>query len=179
MFNSPDGTMYRFHNNKSISHPIPILNREETIDEYLDNIKVNLLDKQKTIESLRKKIDDFEKEAYATQEMQDMKKQRDAALADMWRGFPITEGENKAINDWKKKHDTEAHGNPQGYHGCSGGGYTYMFYPTGIGTSGVCRCDICHRRAMDAAYAHGSYNRNVYQAEMKERGGSFEFQALG
>ena len=59
MFNSPDGTMYRFHNNKSISHPILILNREETIDEYLDNIKVNLLDKQKTIESLRKKIDDF------------------------------------------------------------------------------------------------------------------------
>ena len=179
MFNSPDGTMYRFHNNKSISHPIPILNREETIDEYLDNIKVNLLDKQKTIESLKKKIDGFEKEAYATKEMQDMKKQRDAALADMWRGFPITEGENKAINDWKKKHDTEAHGNPQGYHGCSGGGYTYMFYPTGIGTSGVCRCDICHRRAMDAAYAHGSYNRNVYQAEMKERGGSFEFQELG
>ena len=50
MFNSPDGTMYRFKDGKSLSHFIPILNREETIDEYLDNIKVNLLDKQKTIE---------------------------------------------------------------------------------------------------------------------------------
>ena len=64
MFNSPDGTMFRFKNGKSLSHSIPILNREETIDEYLDNIKVNLLDKQKTIESLREKIDNFEKEAY-------------------------------------------------------------------------------------------------------------------
>ena len=52
MFNSLDGTMYKYKNGKSISHSIPILNREETIDEYLDNIKVNLLDKQKTIESL-------------------------------------------------------------------------------------------------------------------------------
>ena len=110
--------------------------------------------------------------------MQDMKKQRDAALADMWRGFPITEKESVAIRDWKKKHDTEVHGNPHGYHGCSGGGYTYMFYPTSIGTIGSCRCDICHQRAMIAACAHGSYDRNVYQAEMKERDGIFDFQTL-
>lgn len=178
MFSSPDGTMFRFKNGKSLSHSIPILNREETIDEYLNNIKVNLLDKQKTIESLREKIDNFEKEAYATKEMQDMKKQRDTALADMWRGFPITEKESVAIRDWKKKHDTEVHGNPHGYHGCSGGGYTYMFYPTSIGTVGSCRCDICHQRSMTAACAHGSYDRNVYQAEMKERGGTFDFQTL-
>ena len=63
MFNSPDGIMYRSKDSKSLSHFIPILNKEETIDEYLDNIKVNLLDKQKTIESLREKIDNFEKEA--------------------------------------------------------------------------------------------------------------------
>lgn len=178
-FNSPDGNMYRFDEKGIAGHSIPILNREEVISEYLDNIKINLLDKQKTIKSLQEKLDTIKKEAYASEEMQEMKKERDAALADMWRGFPITESESVAIRDWKKKHDTEAHGNAQGYHGCSGGGYTYIFYPTGIGTSGVCRCDICHRRAMDAAYAHGAYSRDIYTAQMKERDGSFEFQELG
>ena len=53
-----------------------------------------------------------------------------------------------------------------------------MFYRRSIGTVGSCRCDICHQRAMAAACAHGSYDRNVYQAEMKERGGTFDFQTL-
>ena len=28
-------------------------------------------------------------------------------------------------------------------HGASGGGYSYTFYPTAIGCSGVIRCDNC------------------------------------
>lgn len=162
---------------------IPILRREETIDEYLDVIKQNLLKSAADNEMLRAELNTIKKEAYASEEMQKMKARLEEMQADYYRGFPISEEESKAISEWKKKHDTTEHKNPKGYHGCSGGGYEYNFYPTAIGTSGVCICSTCRSKAIRYAANNSTieegYNSKFYKEYMKKHNGEFEFQELG
>lgn len=157
----------------------PILSTEETIDKYLEAIKKNLLNKEASIERLRKEIDTVKDEKYASEEMQKMKEERDEAVHALYRGFPISDSEWDMIHTWQKKHDTEQHRNPNGYHGVSGGGYSFEFYPTAIGTSGVCKCSTCNRVAMIRACAHGEFDRNIYNSQMKEMDAEFEFQEIG
>lgn len=157
---------------------IPILSREETIDEYLENIKYNLLQKESRINSLQDSIKKITDEKYASEEMQKMKNQLEEARADLHRGFSITEGENDLIYNWKREHETTRHMNPKGYHGVSGGGYVYKFYPTAIGTSGVCQCTSCYRKAIVEACKEGVYNVDIFNKCMKEWGGEIEFQEL-
>ena len=98
------------------------------------------------------------KEEYSKdEEIQKMQKRLDEMQKDYWRGFPITEQEQSAIEEWKKKHDEEVHGwttdrMRMKAEGCSGGRYSYHFVPTELGTSGVIRCHC---------------------------GGEFEFQEIG
>ena len=42
---------------------------------------------------------------------------------------------------------SEVHANPEGYHGASGGGFSYTFYPTGLGTT----CNQCKAKAIREA----------------------------
>lgn len=64
-----------------------------------------------------------------------------------YRGFPISKEEEKLIEEWKRKHESEAH-NVNTEHdrmlfgGCCGGTYTYQFTPTTIGVFGsvICSC---------------------------------------
>ena len=55
------------------------------------------------------------------------------------RGFRISEEEDEEIKAWREQHENERHGGVH-FRGCSGGGYTYYFVPTGIGTAGTIRC---------------------------------------
>lgn len=108
-----------------------------------------------------------------------MKARLDEMSADYYRGFPISESESEMVSKWKRNHDATEHANPKGYHGCSGGGYSYVFYPTAIGTSGVCVCDVCRTKAYRAAFATGEYDRKTYRQYMEEHNGEIEFQELG
>ena len=49
------------------------------------------------------------------------------------RGFPISKEQEIAIKKWTDNHNKEDH---KGLYGC----YSYHFYPTSIGTSGVIKC---------------------------------------
>lgn len=49
---------------------------------------------------------------------------------DYYRGFPISEKDDKKINEWIKKQRDSHHGGV----GAIGGRFTYKFTPTGIGT---------------------------------------------
>ena len=162
---------------------IPILRREETIDEYLDAIKQNLLRSAANNEMLRTELNTIKKEAYASEEMQKMKARLEEMQADYYRGFPISEEESNAISEWKKKHDITEHKNLKDYHGCSGGGYEYSFYPTAIGTSGVCICSTCRNKAIRYAANNSTieegYNSKLYKEYMEKHNGKFEFQELG
>ena len=89
----------------------------------------------------------------------------------MRRGFPISAKESEAISAWKKEHDANEHGNPNQYHGASGGGYNYEFYPTGIGTFSRCVCSSCSNRAFREA--EGDIKK--YENLLKQYKGVFEF----
>lgn len=158
---------------------LDLVNSEKDIDKLCDLIKSNLMWHIERAESFRKAAMEAREEAYASEEMQKMKKRLKEMESDYYRGFPISESESKAISEWKKEHDTKEHRNPNQYHGCSGGGYSYEFYPTAIGTSGVCICGTCRRLARDAAYKTGKYDAKAYKKYMKDHNGEFEFQELG
>ena len=107
--------------------------------------KVDTYEKRiKYLEEENKKLKD---EHYKDSEMQKMKTELKIAKEDLYRGFPISEKEQKKIREWELKHDSEKHGLKTMEQrlragGCSGGRFTYQFFPTGIGTVGevICSC---------------------------------------
>jgi plasmid stabilization system protein ParE len=153
---------------------IPYLKDEKDIDEALNVIKENLTRARKTEKELREQLKEAKDAAYASKEMSEMKAELEKIRTELHLGFPMTAAENKAVALWQAKHDAEVHNNPNQYHGCSGGGYTFEFYPTAIGTAGICVCDRCNHKAIINATS-----MSEYRTLMKECGGSFEFQELG
>ena len=113
------------------------------LEKCLQAIKVRDEDKTERIKRLEEANKKLKDEAYKDKEIQDMKKQLEKMKKDYHRGFPITEKEFDAIKLWKKKHEEEVHGvrnDVPSYKRGTGGSYSYHFYPTSIGTSGVIRC---------------------------------------
>lgn len=121
------------------------------LEECFRAIACRDADKSKRIEYLEQQVKELKDEHYKDKRLQELTEELNKVRADARRGFPISTKEDEAISAWKAKHDTEKHNNPNQYHGCSGGGYTYKFYPTAIGTFGECICGACHRKAFKEA----------------------------
>ena len=70
------------------------------------------------------------------------------------------------------------HNNPNGAHGVSGGGFAYIFYPTAIGTPIKCRCNICHKIALNYAVTNGiikdEFDSATYNDYMREHNALIE-----
>lgn len=116
------------------------------IEDCLELIRKESQNKDNTIKYLREDIRKLKEEYNKDEEIQKMRSEVERMRKDYWRGFPINEKEWNAIEDWKRKHDTEVHGCVTNEmrlksEGCSGGRYSYHFIPTAIGTSGVIRCN--------------------------------------
>lgn len=150
------------------------MSKEETIDRFCFNIKANIMTREETIQRLRDELKAAKDETYASEEMQRMKEELERMKEAYYRGFPISEKEQEQIRAWQRKHDAVAHSNTKHYHG-TGGGYSYIFYPTAIGTSGVIRCDVCAARARKEAFIDGE----LFREKIKELNGEFEFQRMG
>lgn len=64
-------------------------------------------------------------------------------------GFGIVKEEKDAITEWIKNHNAKKHGSETVYHGSIGGGMTYIFIPTSIGTVCKVKCscgeEFCFR----------------------------------
>ena len=82
---------------------------------------------------LTKEIEKVKSEKYADEELSRLKSEYDKMKSDYYRGFPISEEEDKNIKDWIKKQQEK---NP-GSEGAAGGRFTYRFTPTGLGTVGT------------------------------------------
>ena len=82
---------------------------------------------------LKKEIEKVKSEKYADEELSRLKSEYDKMKSDYYRGFPISEEEDKNINEWIKKQQEK---NP-GSGGTAGGRFTYRFTPTGLGTVGT------------------------------------------
>lgn len=134
--------------------------QKNEIDKLIDGLHWQLNELVRINTDARQRNQKLLDEHFKDETIAKLKMERDNAIQDSQRGFPITESELKAINAWQKKHDTEVHNNPDQYHGASGGGYSFVFYPTGIGTFGECICSSC----MAKAVADGKEWRKVLEA---------------
>ena len=164
---------------------IPLLSCEKDIAEAFESIKESILWYKSMADRLREKVNYLESENYKDEELQKMKSQLEQIQEDYRRGFPITKEESDDINKWKKNHDATEHGNVDGYHGAIGGGYTYEFIPTSIGSFGTCFCSICKNKAMIAgatantpAAKKNGFDKEVYNDYLEKHNGSFDFQDL-
>lgn len=98
---------------------------QELYDHYRSVYKDN--------EWLEKENKRLKSEAYKDEELSKMKETYDKMKDDYYRGFPISEREQKKINEWQDKIIEKY---PAGK-ATIGGRFTYKFYPTSIGTSGT------------------------------------------
>lgn len=115
------------------------------LDKALKAIKVRNMDNQDCIRYLESENKKLKEEKYKDKELLAMKTKLSIMQADYYRGFPISEKEQKNIKEWMDKHDKEVHGchsakNKLRRGGCIGGTYTYEFIPTSIGTIGTVKC---------------------------------------
>lgn len=116
-----------------------------SVEDYLELIKKKFQEKNNTIKRLQEENYKLKEEYNKDEEIQKMKAELDKMRSDYYRGFPISEAEQNAIEKWKKKHDLQAHGldtlrKRVKAGGCCGGRYTYHFLPTSIGVSGTVKC---------------------------------------
>ncbi len=113
------------------------------MDECLEYIKEEYESNRNTIKRLQEKIKELKEENYKDKLVAQYKKERDVAIEDSYRGFPISEEQQTAINEWVSKHEKEKHPLPKGAFtrgGAIGGNYSYHFTPTSIGTFGSIKC---------------------------------------
>lgn len=171
--------------NMWIHEHVPLLSNEEDIAEAFESIKENILWYKNMADRLREKVNYLESENYKDEELQDMKAQLEKIQEDYRRGFSITKEESDNITKWKKNHDATEHGNVDGYHGAIGGGYTYEFIPTSIGSFGTCFCNICKNKAIIAgatantpAAKKNGFDKEVYNDYLEKHNGSFDFQDI-
>lgn len=141
-------------------------------EEALDSVKQMVTDLRRRCASAAQEVEKLRSENWKDDQLLSMQKKVQEATSDMNRGFPISKEELASIHKWMKNHDAQIHNNPNQYHGASGGGFEFVFYPTGIGTAGDCICCSCKHRAIKE-YGEKWYNN------CKESGGIFEFQKLG
>ena len=120
-------------------------NINKTIDTFVEDIKHELQGKDIRIEYLEKQNQKLRDEKYKDNELLRMEAELKAMKEDYYRGFPISEEEQKSIREWMDKHDEEVHrartlDDKLKLAGCCGGRYTYEFTPTSIGTIGTVKC---------------------------------------
>ena len=125
----------------------------KTIETKIEDLKQMLLSLENNNNRLQKRFNEIYEEKWKDNELMEMKQKMERAIRERSYGFPLTEEERNRSYDWQRKHDSEVHANPEGYHGASGGGFSYTFYPTGLGTTCDCFCNQCKARAIREAGA--------------------------
>ena len=98
---------------------------QKVYDHYRDVCRQN--------DYLRKKIEKVKSEKYADEELSRLKSEYEKMKSDYYRGFPISENEEKKINEWIEKQMEKN----QNTGGAIGGRFSYKFIPTGVGTVGI------------------------------------------
>ena len=151
-----------------------------TFEQVCQIIADRLNEAEEEKEKAREKVKKYEEEINADVRVQELTARLEELQGDLRRGFKITESESKAIQEWQDKHDVKQHKldtleKKLRAGGAIGGRYFYEFYPTSIGTSGVCICNRCKRKAMQVA--KGDYDK--YIQLKKEFDAEFEFCELG
>ena len=115
------------------------------IDTFAEDIKDELKRKDMTLKYLELQNRELYDEHYKDNELKQMLDEVNKMKDDYYRGFPISEEEDKNIKEWIDNHERDVHGcytleDKINRGGCCGGTYTYEFVPTSIGTVGTVKC---------------------------------------
>lgn len=151
--------------------------RVEDLDTVCEQLK-SIFDSQAAENSrLHENLQAITDEKWKDEELQKLKKERDEALSDMYRGFSITQAEYDKINAWKKEHDENQHGLKTDMERCRAGGaiggrYSFDFTGTSIGTFGTCYCGSCRSKAIENCGG----DIKIYRKLIKEYDAEFSFQ---
>lgn len=105
----------------------------EKIEQLLQQIYDHFRNLDSQNNYLRKENAQLKSESYKNEELSKMKVEYERMKSAYFRGFPISEKEDKKINDWIKEICDKYPCNT----GVSGGRFIYKFTPTGIGTFGI------------------------------------------
>jgi hypothetical protein len=100
---------------------------QEVYDHYRSVVRTN--------DYLREENERLKCEAYKDEELAKMKEQYEKMKADYYRGFGISEAEDKKIKDWMEKL-------PSANTGAIGGRFTYQFICTSIGDIGTVKDSV-------------------------------------
>lgn len=168
----------------SIRHQISVINNRnnkniatkiQDVLPTLIRIGEQYIEQQNKIKEANKKLKEFEQNVYKDQQMQKMRTALMQMEDDYYRGFPITKEEKKNIYNWVINHENTYHGGYPCYHGVSGGGYSYQFHPTAIGTGGQIICNSCREKARRES---SGKNLQQYEELLKKYDAIFYFQQI-
>ena len=159
------------------------------VDTICTSIKELVETADRRAQTAMKELARLREEKWKDEELQSMKEQLIAAKEEVYRGFPISEAEAASISEWKDRHYTEQHNASDSMsrlrmQGVSGGLFSYVFLPTSIGTSGICRCNACYRKAQREIGALDDYPTlseylDTLNIALRKYDAEFEFQELG
>lgn len=126
---------------------------KDNFDKSIETIIQGYEQLEERLQSLKTKCDDLQARLnyqYANdKEIARLKEIINEQDTELRNGFGITKEENNAITEWERKHNLEKHGSETVYYGAIGGGMTYIFVPTSIGTVCTVKClcgeEFCFR----------------------------------
>lgn len=129
---------YRTYSNGECVDVVPL-------EESFRSVRTHIERVEQENKWLREENEKLKDEVYKDKELIALKEELEEAQEALRRGFPISEDEEKRINDWIKRHEEKKHGvnflNKRiSRAGAIGGAYTYEFTPTSIGTFCSVRC---------------------------------------
>lgn len=109
------------------------------LEESFESIRQHILSVERANKGLCEALETLRDEKWRDEELQHWKEVANNAQEELHRGFGIDQDEADAIRAWQKEHEKKFH-NGNSYRGAIGGGYTYEFVPTSIGTIGTIKC---------------------------------------
>lgn len=142
------------------------------VEELCDIIKLTIEQKDGQIAHLSEENKQLKEETYKDYIIHKWQKENEKLRQENYNGFPISNEEKKAIEKWKRQHDTLIHNNEPS--GAIGGRYDYIFTPTSIGDIGICRCSSCEKRILQQVFKEAQEGNNYFifsqrLKELKER----------
>ena len=137
------------------------------VEELCDVIKLTIEQKDEQIAHLSKENRELKEETYKDNTNQKWQQENDQLRQENYNGFPISNEEKKAIENWKRQHNTLIHNNESS--GAIGGRYDYIFTPTSIGDIGICRCSSCEKRILQQVFKEAQEEKDfIFSQRFKE-----------
>ena len=104
--------------------------------EIIDELKMSIEYKDTYINHLEKELEEAKSETFKDETIKKLQEENKRLKDELYLGFPVTKEEYERVQDWIGKWKAKHHYTLKDA-GSIGGGFTYKFIPTSIGTSGV------------------------------------------